>query len=70
MRQMIISRVKDLHIHLSGYNWMPLTHTALPRQKEVMTIFMLLRYGTKKKFCLTYPIFNQKFRLFDVMYVN
>ena len=29
---------------------------ALPRQNEVMTIFMFLRYGTKTKFCLIYPI--------------
>ena len=41
-------------------------YTALPRQKEVMTIFMFLRYGTKTKFCLIYLISNKKFRFFDV----
>ena len=40
-------------------------YTALPRQKEVMTIFMFLRYGIKTKFCLIYPIFNKKFKFFD-----
>ena len=43
----------------------PDVHTALPRQKEVMTIFMFLRYGIKTKFCLIYPIFNEKFKIFD-----
>ena len=28
------------------------TYTALLRQKEVMTIFIFLRYGTNTKFCL------------------
>ena len=41
-------------------------YAALPRQKEVMTIFMFLRYGTKTNFCLIYPIFIKKFRIFDV----
>ena len=45
--------------------WCP-GYTALPRQKEVMTIFMFLRYGMKTKFCLIYPIFNKKFKIFDV----
>ena len=40
-------------------------YTALPRQKEVMTISMFLRYGIKTKFCLIYPIFNKKFKIFD-----
>ena len=44
----------------------PYRYSALPRQKEVMTIFMFSRYGTKTKFCLIYPTFNKKFRLFDV----
>ena len=40
-------------------------YTALPQQKEVMTIFMFLRYEIKTKFCLIYPIFNKKFKIFD-----
>ena len=43
-----------------------ISYAALPRQKEVMIIFMFLRYDTKIKFCLIYAIFNKKFRLFDV----
>ena len=42
-----------------------MAYAALPRQKEVMTIFMFLRYGIKTKFCLIYPIFNKKFNIFD-----
>ena len=40
-------------------------YAALPQQKEVMTIFMFLRYEIKTKFCLIYPIFNKKFKIFD-----
>ena len=41
-------------------------YTALPQQKEVMTIFEFLRYDTKTNFCLIYLIFKKMFRLFDV----
>ena len=37
------------------------THTALPWEKEVMTIFVLLSYGPKTKFCIKYLIFNRMF---------
>ena len=66
MRNFIKENIMTNSIQCLGTVQKYTSRTALPRQKEVMTIFEFLRYGTKTKCCLIYPIFNKKFTLFDV----